>query len=106
MDARAEISVAESRVDSCTIAARGAAGRPAAAPRGNKQCSLAPVGAVGSFAAAPLPEELGGLGAARRGRTPSRGRTGWPVRGRFWFRATIVILRLAPVRDTRFEWSV
>jgi hypothetical protein len=58
--------------DRCAWSGRQA-GRPA---RGKNQCSLAPVGAVGSFAAAPLLAEVGGLGAARRGRAPSRGRTG------------------------------
>lgn len=68
IDARAEISVAESRVDYDSIAARGAAGRPPAAPREPISVFLDAVGAVGSVAAPPLPAEVGG-----RGRAPGRG---------------------------------
>lgn len=68
IDARAEISVAESRVDYDSIAARGAAGGPAAAPREPISVFLDAVGAVGSVAAPPLLAEVGG-----RGRAPGRG---------------------------------
>ena len=54
IDARAEISVAESRVGSYSIAARGAGGKPSASPRKAILVFLDAFGAVGSFVAPPL----------------------------------------------------
>ena len=54
IDARAEISVAESRVDSYSIAARGASGKPTATPSKEISVFLDAFGAVGSLVAPPF----------------------------------------------------
>lgn len=62
IDARAEISVAESRVDSFSIIAQGASGKPTATPSKTLLVFLDAFGAVGSFCVpCPLKQRSGSL---------------------------------------------
>jgi hypothetical protein len=61
IDARAKISVAESLMDSSSIAAQGSFSRPTVALSKQHQCSLTPSGAVGSFGDPPLHQKDRGL---------------------------------------------
>ena len=104
IDARAEISVAESRVCYDSVASRGRPDGPAAAPRWRERCSLTPCGAVGSVAAPPLPSG---------GRGPGPGDGGAPRRPAAWMtrsrsvlvRVTTMILPQVHLRKPCYDFS-